>query len=510
MEAATMSLTKDSVPGNTIPEIREQLEQLLQFVDKAAQDAADLYDVERRVFGEVLELGYKCVEVFIGLQGTGDLGEEVVTHDDRTLYRSSSPHSRSLRTVFGEHEFEQFVYSPGANRKIELKPLDARMGLSGHVPSYLMEEFSQMFCVESAFALSAKNLTQVFGGTFSVNTLELTSRRMGAQAEQFLDNIPKPDPKEEGEFLIGSADGKGVPMIRKDTKQKPAMDDSKERPGNRKMATVSAVYSVDPYVRSPADVIAALFRDDLANKDYQRPKPQFKLVTAHFPEVYEDAHEAIEFTGTNEAFAWMQGEVDKRRKPKQTFITLLDGDPKLWNNLAAFLPGDTIGILDIIHVTQYVWKAAKVFCKSPEDIEAFARVRILWILQGRARSVIRGLKHMSTARKLRGKPKETIATVCGYFSKHLDHMRYDEYLREGYPIASGVIEGACGHLVKDRMERSGMRWRLSGAKAMLNVRAIHQSDYCTEFHTHRRQTERAKLHPLRELLDEYHPAQLAL
>ena len=503
-----MSLTKDSVPGNSIHEICEQLEQLLQFINQSAQDAFQLYDVERRVFDEVLKLGHKCVEVFIGLQGKGDLGESV-THGVQTLYRSSSPHRRCLRTVFGEHEFEQFVYSRGANRKIELRPLDARMGLSGHVHSYLMEEFSQMFCVESAFALSAENLTQVFGGTFSVNTLELTSRRMGPQAEEFLDNIPKPDPKAEGKFLIGSADGKGVPMILKDTKQKPAMDDSQERPGNRKMATIAAVYSVDPYVRSPEDVIAALFRDDLANKDDQRPKPQFKLVTAHFPEFYQESHKTIKSTGTHEAFAWLAEEVDKRRKRKQIFIALLDGDPKLWNKLPEFLPTDTIGILDIIHVTQYVWKAAKVFCKSPEDIEAFARLRILSILQGRARSVIRGLKHMSTAGKLRGKPKETIATVCGYFSKHLDHMRYDEYLREGYPIASGVIEGACGHLVKDRMERSGMRWRLSGAKAMLNVRAIHQSDYCTEFHTHRRQTEQAKLHPLRQLLNEYLPAQLA-
>ncbi len=503
-----MSLAKDSVPGKTIHEIRGQLEQLLQFVDEAAQDGLQLYDVERRVFDEVLNMGHQCVEVFIGLQGNGDLGEEV-THDNRTLYRSLSPHSRSLRTVFGKHEFEQFVYSRGANRKIELKPLDARMGLSGHVHSYLMEEFSQMFCVESAFALSAENLTQVFGGTFSVNTLELTSRRMGAQAEPFLDNIPKPDPKAEGTFLIGSADGKGVPMILEDTKQKPAMDDSQERPGNRKMATIAAVYSVDPYVRSPEDVIAALFRDDLANRDFQRPKPQFKLVTAHFPEVYQDAQKTIQSTGTNEAFTWVAGEVHKRRKRKQPFIILLDGDPKLWNKLPEFLPANTIGILDIIHVTQYVWKAAKVFCKSPDDIKAFARERILWILQGRASSVIRGLKHMSTARKLRGKPKEKIATVCGYFSKHLDHMRYDEYLREGYPIASGVIEGACCHLVKDRMERSGMRWRLSGAKAMLNVRAVHQSDYCMDFHAHRREAELATLHPLRELLNDCHPAQLA-
>jgi hypothetical protein len=503
-----MSLTKDSVAGNTIHEIRGQLEQLLLFVDQAAQDGLQLYEVERRVLDEVLKLGYQCIEMFIGLQGNGDLGEEV-THDNRTVYRSPSPHSRSLRTVFGEHEFEQFVYSRGANRKIEMRPLDARMGLSGHVHSYLMEEFSQMFCVESAFALSAENLTQVFGGAFSVNTLELTSRRMGAQAEPFLDHIPKPDPKAEGKFLIGSADGKGVPMILEDPKQKPAMDDSQERPGNRKMATLAAVYSVDPYVRWPEDVLAALFRDDLGKKNDQRPKPQFKLVTAHFPEIYQDEHKTVHSTGTHEAFAWMAGEVGKRRKRKQPFITLLDGDPKLWNKLPEFLPADTIGILDIIHVTQYVWKAAKVFRKSADEIKAFARERILWILQGRASSVIRGLKHMSTARKLRGKPKETIATVCRYFSKHLDHMRYDEYLREGYPIASGVIEGACCHLVKDRMERSGMRWRLSGAKAMLNVRAVHQSDYCTEFHIHRRQTEQATLHPLRELLNDYHPTQFA-
>jgi hypothetical protein len=508
MEAVTMSLTKDFVSGNTIHEIRDQVEELLRFIDQSAQDALSLYDVERRVFDEALKLGHKCVQVFIGFQGNGDLGESV-THADQTLHRSSSPHTRRLRTVFGEHEFEQFVYSRGANRKIELKPLDARMGLSGHVHSYLMEEFSQMFCVESAFALSAENLTRVFGGTFSVNTLELTSQRMGPQAEQFLDNIPQPDPKAEGKFLIGSADGKGVPMI-KDAKQKPAMDDSQERPGNRKMATVAAVYSVDPYVRSPEDIVAALFRDDVGNKNDQRPNPQFKLVTAHFPETYQESQKTIKSTSTNEAFAWLAGEVGKRRKQRQKFITLLDGDPKLWNKLPEFFPEDTIGILDIIHVTQYVWKAAKVFHKSPEAIEAFARTRILWILQGRASSVVRGFKHMATARKLRGKREETITTVCGYLSKHLDHMRYDEYLRDGYPIASGVIEGACGHLVKDRMERSGMRWRLSGAKAMLNVRAIHQSDYCTEFHTHRRQTEQAKLHPLRVLIDDYHPPQLAL
>ena len=71
--------------------------------------------------------------------------------------------------------------------------------------------------------------------------------------------------------------------------------------------------------------------------------------------------------------------------------------------------------------------------------------------------------------------------MCGYFDAHLNRMKYDEYLAAGYPIATGVIEGACRHLVKDRMERSGMQWTLTGAQAMLNLRALRQSSYWDEF-----------------------------
>ena len=100
-------------------------------------------------------------------------------------------------------------------------------------------------------------------------------------------------------------------------------------------------------------------------------------------------------------------------------------------------------------------------------------------------------------------------TVCGYFKKHAHRMRYNEYLAAGYPIASGVIEGACRHLVKDRMERSGMRWRLVGAQAMLHVRAVYQSSYWDDFHKDRIAREQCKLHPHRALLSDYHPINLA-
>ena len=172
-------------------------------------------------------------------------------------------------------------------------------------------------------------------------------------------------------------------------------------------------------------------------------------------------------------------------------------------------PADIIDILDILHVSSYVWKAAKVFYPHWEQREAFARDRLLRILQGDVRGVIGGLRQMATKGGLKGDRLKQITTVCGYFQKHAHRMRYDEYLAAGYPIASGVIEGACRHLVKDRMERSGMRWRLVGAQAMLHVRAVYQSSYWDDFHQDRIAREQCKLHPHRALLSDYHPITLA-
>ncbi len=79
-------------------------------------------------------------------------------------------------------------------------------------------------------------------------------------------------------------------------------------------------------------------------------------------------------------------------------------------------------------------------------------------------------------------------------------MRYDEYLAKGYPIASGVIEGACRHLVKDRMERAGMHWTIVGAQAMLDVRSVHLSGQWAAFQQHRIARATERLYPYRQLV----------
>lgn len=504
----SMADSQNEIKDKSLIELAEQLE---ASVREAAREGKSLYEVEKNVFQRVLEIGRVAIHHLLVLQGDGDLGESVVTADGRRLERSEEPVDRPLRTVFGEYTLRAYVYAAGAHRAIELRPVDARLSLPPGRCSYFFEEFSQYFCVDQAFARASEGLAMVLRQEVSVDTLERTNRRMGEQAEAFLDALPTPPAEAEGELLVFTADGKGVPLVKADAQRVPAFGEG-QRPGNRRMATLASVYTIDRYERTPEEIVAALFRDERGPRPKDRPEPRFKHVTARFTRLREDGDgEQWESNGTLDAFCWGNEQIELRRRPGQKVVCLMDGQASLWD--AADLcvevsPEERIEILDILHVSSYVWRAAQVFYPHWEHQEAFARDRLQRILQGEVRGVVASLRQMATKRGLTGKRRAEIATVCGYFEKHADRMRYDAYLAAGYPIATGVIEGACRHLVKDRMERSGMRWRLAGAQPMLHVRAVYQSSYWDEFHQDRMAREQSRLHPHRVLLNNYHPIAL--
>ncbi len=265
-----------------------------EFVAEAAREGLPLYQVERTILDHVLQMGKTAVDSFLELQGDGDLGETVTTEGGVTLFRSDEPVERPLQTVFGRHMFEQFVYSRGPKRKIELRPLDARMSLPEGVASYLLEEFSQFFCVEQAFGTANRSLQTVLRQEVCVDTLERINHRMGGQAEEYLEQLPVPPASEEGQVLVFTGDGKGVPLVRSDAARMPVCGEPPERPGNRRMATLACVYSVDRYVRTPEEIVAALFRDAARPDTRDRPQAQFKHTLARFSRTYEDGDGTIE------------------------------------------------------------------------------------------------------------------------------------------------------------------------------------------------------------------------
>jgi hypothetical protein len=512
MEAAQMSLNELKTADKAISEILSCAQQLVDGAKRAAQQGDSFDSQERNTWSTVRKIGFAALELFIHLQGQGDLGSTAQIPEGHTLHRSAEPAACTIRSIFGRHAFQQYTYSPGANKAIELRPIDARMSLPEARWSYLLQEFSQLFCVDQAFGLAAQNMSTVFGGMFSVDTLESVNAQMGQDAEHFLSDLPTPPAKEEGEVLVLSNDGKGVPLVREDAAKVPAFETANKRPGNRRMASVASVYSVDRFERTAADVVAALFRDDRPTDEDlpKRPRPKFKHTTAHFAKQYPDGDQMLTVSATHEAFGWAAGEIERRHQAGQPLVLLMDGQHSLWDTAALHcFAGTLVEILDIVHVSSYVWSAAKLLETENAKQLAFTRHRLTRILEGDVAGVVRGLRATLTRRKLRGEPRKQLEGICNYLAAHASRMRYDEYLSAGYPIASGVIEGACRHLVKDRMERSGMRWTLEGARNMLNVRAAFQSSYWDQLQRSRIAREQLELHLHRDLLGDYTSLQLA-
>jgi hypothetical protein len=485
---------------------------LTVFVRQAAQEGSSLDDLERGVFERLLDMGKAAVDLFLNAQGDGDLGDRVTTEEGTVLYRSDTVMPRPLRTIFGEQTLQAFVYSPGSKRKIELRPIDARLNLPEGKASYLLQEFAQLFCVEKAFRVGSRQFETVFRQQLSVDVLEDINRAMGEQADRFLDRLPTLPAAEEGALLVVTADGKGVPLLREDAEKLPVFEE-KERPGNRRMATLGCVYTVDRPVRTPEQIVAALFHDKTVSQPPDRPQTCGKRYRGYFAEAGQEGEDSV--PGAYRTWTWLVQEVTARHQSGQPIIRLMDGQPSLWEASDACLSevieelretGESnllVDILDIIPVSGYVWKAAKVFHSHKEHQEAFAQERLLRILRGEVSGVVTGMRRMASQRELKGAALKEVMTACNYFEKNAQRMRYDQYLQAGYPIASGVIEGACRHVIKDRMEQGGMRWTLAGAEAMLNVRSVCASSEWEDFGSWRQAEEAKRVHPHRGLVAMY-------
>ncbi len=481
--------------GSKLPELLESMAQLFRFVQQAAEAGKPVHEVERGIWQRLLTLGRQALEEFFRLQGTGDVGETFTMPEGRELQRLEERHPRCYHSIFGEFTLERTAYGTREGQQIEAVPLDARLQLPESVYSYVLQDWAQVLGVEHAFARAAETLQRILGLTVPVDSLERMNRQMAESVTDFRESLPAPAAAEEGEILVVTADNKGVPM-RRPARELPAGCRRKkgEKANKKQMAAVGCVYSVDPKYRTAEAVVAALFREPTAEKEKSSPEPvaQQKRLWA----CLSGQHEGEWRDGEETVFAWIVREVKARRRPRQKVVCLMDGQRSLWIMGRKALPGEKlVEILDLLHVTPRLWEAAYLFhCEGSDEAAAFVRERLLRVLQGKAGAVIGGLRQMATKRSLRGAKLQKLQTLCKYLQKNLSRMRYDEYLAAGYPIASGVIEGACRYVVKDRMERAGMRWTIPGAQAMLDLRTTYVNGQWEEFHSYRIAQEKRRLY----------------
>ena len=168
-------------------------------------------------------------------------------------------------------------------------------------------------------------------------------------------------------------------------------------------------------------------------------------------------------------------------------------------------------VLDVVHVIEYLWKAAYAFHdEGSRAAEAWVRERLLQILRGRAPHVAAGMRRSATLRGLTKRRRKPVDTAADYLLKYKRYLRYDEYLARGLPIATGVIEGACRHLIQDRLGITGARWSLQGAEAVLRLRALRASGDFDEYWRFHEAADQKRnygggIRPVTKVADRRHP-----
>ena len=297
-----------------------------------------------------------------------------------------------------------------------------------------------------------------------------------------------------------SSDAKGVVMHRQDLRPatRKASEDKRsklatrlskgEKRNRKRMATVAAVYSVARHVRTPEQMLAVLARAEEAEQEPSpRPRPQHKRVWAS---LQQEPREVLQ-----EAFREAVGRDQQRTR---TWVAVVDGNETQLHLLAELAARHGVQltiVLDLFHVLGYLWKAGHaVAVEGSKELEQWVLQRLGRVLQGRARWVAAGIRRSATKRHLSARQREPLDRCANYLLKYQRYLAYDQYLADGLPIGSGVIEGACRHLVKDRLALTGARWRLRGAEAVLRLRALRASGDFDEYWTFHEAQEYQRTH----------------
>jgi hypothetical protein len=182
----------------------------------------------------------------------------------------------------------------------------------------------------------------------------------------------------------------------------------------------------------------------------------------------------------SEGVAGVFDEFDRRDPERvRTAAMLVDGDEK--QQTAILEEGSKRRrafalILDIIHVIHYLWLAGHALChKNRAATETWLRTYLLMLLTSPVTTVIAAIETEAATKRLSKSARKSVDKALGYLRRNAPFMDYARYLAEGFPIATGAIEGACRHLVKDRLGITGARWSLEGGEAMLRLRALYAS-----------------------------------
>jgi hypothetical protein len=420
---------------------QEQFFNLLVFAQNNKEKDANYMEVE--IFQRLLIIGKTLMEIYIDSVGTGDQGKHLEASNG-IFYTNEGLREIIHTTLFGEVPIERAYY-----RKVleqGLFPLDENINLPERTYSYLLKRFTLGVAVNESYAEARKYMFDLFGIKIPESSIQITSHESAVYFEEYYRN-KKTLPVNDGELTVVLADGKGIPIKGEGSSEKKKRLGRGEKNGSKKMALVGTVYNVEPNF----------------NRKEEDFKPKNKKIWA-FLEQKERTMDLL------------RDDVDKRlsnASQQGDTLFIADGARGLWALKEKYF-SEAVEILDWYHMTEYLWKAVYVFFKEgSSEAKEWVEKMEEKMIKGNVSEVIKGIRIRISINNIKGKKLTVLENVADYFENNKERMRYDEYVRKGYPIGSGNVESACRYLVKDRMEKTGMRWKFKGAQAILSLRALY-------------------------------------
>lgn len=480
--ACSMEAVKSLTARLSAPETAE--------LDHAAVEhliEADGREILRRFFQDHLDLRARHEEQTPSPQAIRGADGEV------RPYRETG-HARQLTCLFGKVTVTRCAWR--SRGRTNVHPADQALSLPHGRHSHGIKRLAVREAIRSSFDQAVEAIGDRCGRVLGKRRAESLVVEAASDIDVFYrQKIAGPATADMP--LVIQVDGKGVVMrpeaLREATRRaaeakrqqgRQARLAPGEKPNRKRMATIACVHDTVPAKRRPHDIIHPPGGRSGLRKPNPGPKAVNRWCTAS---LIHDPGDVIA-----EAFTQVGDRDPGHHRP---WLVLVDGARHQLDLVQAEARRRNVTIhvlIDFIHVAEYVWASAHAFRPvGSEAAETLAAENLTGILHGHAARVADEMTARAGEEGLTGSKRESVDTCVRYLTGHLDQLRYDIALENGWPIATGSVEGACRHLIGDRLDVTGARWGLASAEAVLKLRAVHANGdldaYLAYHHTHEHQ-----------------------
>lgn len=458
----------------------EEMEKLNQLTSNYIEKDESIAKMEMGYLRQLLSIGLVLLKFVIRIKIDQKRGELPMMLQGENIKRRGNGWRKYL-SLFGLLEFKRPFCKSDQRGMIYL--LDEQLEFPRELWSYNLQELVAESSSEVDFTQSVSCINKLLDLGLHGAGSKRNKDNLGQATDAYYAE-KEVQVQSEAVCFCASFDGKGVPMIKPvdKTKGRELKRLGKgEKRGIKQMATVGVMSYFEPKERTVAGIIKGLMEYPVSKKEEKKQEvSQSSSKPLNDNRWHQEIHRRAFLADQDKCIDYGIRYIKERMgNSKSKFIVPIDAGKGLEDKVLRYvklygLENQFAGIiLDIIHVSEYVWDCANAILGESSKLRPeWVRQMLEDLLNSKTKKVIEDLEKIIEKGNLTKTKKQKIQKTVTYFSNHQHKMDYKSFLEKGYSISSALVESNCGHLVKDRMEQSGMRWSKTGAQNMMDLRAI--------------------------------------